>query len=619
MTTQPDLLKIAAGARLTDQYGRQLDRVRQGNQQTDCIEETIAGVEQVLQNWSTGGSIVIYGEPQSGKTEMMICLTARLLDQDHKVVVHLMNDSIDLLRQNLDRFTTAGLAPAPRLVTDLVTTPLTQGQAAIIFCKKNQADLQKLIAGVADAKSLVVIDDEADYATPNARVNQGQRTRINGLIDQLLGRRGTYIGVTATPARLNLNNTFDNKAEHWVRFRTHGQYTGQDEFFPLEPNYPYRLRQISGLGDASDAEAALVRFLVTAAYLNLQAADRGEAEQNWTFLVHTSGRTADHLADRQAIERMMHLIADGSGRAGYLEVLASIHQEARALYPDAEPDAVLTYVVANASRHRFVVLNSKRDRQAAGDRPTLPTCPFTIIIGGNIISRGVTFPNLLAMLFTRDVQSRLQQDTYIQRARMFGSRGDYLRHFELTIPGPLYGDWHRCFVFHRLALGAIVNNENSPVWIADARIAVAASSSIDRVTVDLMKGEMSFQMFDADVAKLDDVVRAGPTDVATLRSLADAIGMGLPDYLIEYIERDLKPWPGTLAIHTASSISGYKSGIDKKQIARQKGFIGKPQLEEKKFPGALHHVKIFYNDDSKARVFYKRTGGSLQFVQNLQG
>src|SRR6202162_6398846 len=91
------------------------------------------------------------------------------------------------------------------------------------------------------------------------------------------------------------------------------------------------------------------------------------------------------------------------------------------------------YVVENISRASTVVLNSERDRVAAGDSATEPTSPFTIIIGGNIVSRGVTFPNLLAMFFTRDVANKLQQDTYIQRARMFGARGEYLKHFELTI------------------------------------------------------------------------------------------------------------------------------------------------------------------------------------------
>ena len=42
---------------------------------------------------------------------MMICLTAKLLDAGHGTIVHLMNDSVDLLIQNLDQFKLAGLAP----------------------------------------------------------------------------------------------------------------------------------------------------------------------------------------------------------------------------------------------------------------------------------------------------------------------------------------------------------------------------------------------------------------------------------------------------------------------------------------------------------------------------
>jgi hypothetical protein len=48
----------------------------------------------------------------------------------------------------------------------------------------------------------------------------------------ILGRpNGKYIGVTATPARLDLNNTFDNKSTNWINFESHKKYTGQDVFF----------------------------------------------------------------------------------------------------------------------------------------------------------------------------------------------------------------------------------------------------------------------------------------------------------------------------------------------------------------------------------------------------
>ena len=41
------------------------------------------------------------------------------------------------------------------------------------------------------------------------------------------------------------------------------------------------------------------------------------------------------------------------------------------------------------------------------------------------------------MFFTRGVKTIMQQDTYIQRARMFGNRGEEAKNFELTIPNAI--------------------------------------------------------------------------------------------------------------------------------------------------------------------------------------
>lgn len=199
---------------------------------------------------------------------------------------------------------------------------------------------------------------------------------------------------------------------------------------------------------------------------------------------------------------------------------------------------------------------------------------------------------------------------------MFGSREKDLKHFELTIPAQLYADWHRCFVFHKLALNTIDNKLGSPVWIADSRVSVAAASSIDKATVALDKGEMSFGIFDYS-ADLDKIVTKDQNSVHTLTELRQKIGnVALPQFLIDYINSTCPDGPESLAIHTASSIAGYERPI-RETISRKKGFIGKSQLELTKFPGAVHHIKIFYNDKGKARLFYKFSG-SLQFVQNLK-
>src|ERR1700722_14100102 len=164
MTSPIDLEKFKGISKLKDRYAKQLQRLQKKGISTACIETAVA---DAIANLATtkNSSLVIYGEPQSGKTEMMICLTAKLLDDGHSIIVHLMNDSVDLLTQNLKRFTVSGLAPAARSSTDILQSSSSHNPPeVVVFCKKNARDLDKLIGWLKGKGRVVVIDDEADYA-----------------------------------------------------------------------------------------------------------------------------------------------------------------------------------------------------------------------------------------------------------------------------------------------------------------------------------------------------------------------------------------------------------------------------------------------------------------------
>lgn len=617
--TDFDINRFRTSTTSSNQYERQIKRLKEGSKEVGCIEAAARNsIENLRQQ--KGDSFVIYGEPQSGKTEMMICLTGMLVDAGYKCVVHLLNDSVDLLDQNLGRFKESGLAPAAKNFSEVLdpAVKVDRGQH-VIFCKKNGSDLRKLLDKVDNLDQLVVVDDEADYASPNAKVNKGSRTPINDLINNLLGSKGVYIGVTATPARLDLNNTFDNDKDLWVHFPTHSKYTGQDVFFPLEGEIKYQRTLLPNTGaDPKHARQALFSFFVNVAYLNVI---ENPVEQNYSILVHTSGKKVDHKTDWGTMYAALQDLLN-RGSKNFENYTKAIWDIARARYADADPDRLTHYVLDNIGRHSLIVLNSERDWTQHSSAATNPASLFTIIIGGNIVSRGVTLNNLLSMFFTRDVKHKIQQDTYIQRARMFGSRGDYLRFFELTMPSALYWDWHRCFMFHRLALEAIKEGQGSLVWLSDKRISVAASSSIDRSTVDLNRGEMSFPLFDLpdDKRALLDALAdsnslTGPQKVDRLVEVfGDA---ALPQYVRKYMARVMPNGEASIAVHRCSSIEGYADGpdIDKDKITRKKGFFGKSQVEQDKYPNAVHHLRVFHNKKGKGRLFYK-FAGSIQFIQN---
>lgn len=610
-----DINKFRKIKKIDDRYLSRLNKLRSGGIDTSLIKEAVEGA---IENVKKGiKSFVIYGEPQSGKTEMMIALTAKLLDEGHKIIVLLLNDDVNLLRQNLSRFTKSGIEPSPVHFVEILDKNVEIGDHRwIIFSKKNQSNLYNLIDKIGEDKGKIVIDDEADYATPNSKVNKGEKTKINELVGKLLKDDGIYIGVTATPARLDLNHTFENANNCWVNFAPHQNYTGQDIFFPMNlQKIRYRLELLpDNNADPKYLREALFRFFVNVAYLNIT---RGQSK-NFSMLIHTSGKRADHTDDYKQVVGIINILKTSisSKYEKYLEKIWAIARD-RCDY-DTMADKITEYICMNITRNKIVVMNSNTDKKNVNfEDATSPIALFTITIGGNIVSRGVTFESLLSMFFTRDVKHKIQQDTYIQRARMFGTRNDYINHFELAIPERLYLDWHRCFVFHRLALESIKNGNGTPVWLEDRRVSVASGSSIDKTTVSVDSGEMSFEIFQY-VSELERIVNdASKASIDKLRLMAKKLGdHSLPDYLVQFIQNFSPDGDESLAVHPKKNIHSYKDAKHK-SIERARGVIGKFEREVDKYPKAIHHIKVFYNDEGMARVFY-RYAGNIRFIKTLK-
>lgn len=601
--------------RKQNRYENQLDRVKRTMGFTKSIEDTVLASAQNLS--SEANSFVIYGEPQSGKTEMMICLVAKILDLDFRTIVVLVNDSIDLQNQNLRRFQFSGISPTPMSLSDILNSDLNvKKKESIVFCKKNSKDLKKLIERLRGITSIVVIDDEADFATPNAKINKAEETKINELVKALraLGKPGAWIGVTATPARLDLNNTLGNIRPDWVHFSPHPEYCGHEVFFPkLEnSNIAFELKLLPDEYDApATLRTALMRFVVNVAHLNYNL--KVEEQENYCMIVHTSGIKTDHDVDRKLVEKYFIEISDTEEPAfekRWNEISKYTDEE----YGPKCREEILRYIADNCSKNLIRVINSDADKTTdVVESATNPPVPFTVAIGGNIISRGVTFNNLLGMFFTRSTKT-VQQDTYIQRARMFGNRRKYLDHFELHIPKTLYGEWHRAFSYHRLALASIKSGE--PVWLEDSGIRAVARSSIDKMNVYADKGEISFGLIEFSEA----LRLATQNSIGGLEAFKNIMKMVPADY----VSRHILEFVDSLSINNKKLVAWHFSGqiekfkdADYQQIQRDRGFFGKGDLELNKFPDATHHFKFYYNKHGKARLFYKYTENTarIRFIK----
>jgi len=600
-----------------DRYERRINALKRKKMEVIHIERTI---DEAIKNISGGyQSFVIYGEPQSGKTEMMIALAAKLLDVGNKIIIVLLNDNLRLLNQNLDRFKRSGIDPTPVDISEILEEEIGE-KRWIIFSKKNINDLKKVKEKLYKKSRYIIIDDEADFASPNAKINEDNRTAINHAIYELLSKEGIYIGVTATPARLDLNNTFENITEKWIYFDRHKDYVGKDSFFPLDLSglLKYKLHELPESGDDPKYLIdSILSFMTNVGFLNLnndlknELRIEDELDVNFSFLIHTSGKTADHKRDYDKVIKIYDVLSDESHR-DFEKYVHRMFEISEKKYGIQYSHDIVTFVLRNISKKTIVIMNSKQKSKIETD-PTNPPSLFTIAIGGNIVSRGVTFHNLLGMFFTRDVLHKMQQDTYIQRARMFGNRQKYLKFFELWIPGSLYFDWQKCFVYHYLSLEAIRADKGAPVWISDHRVRPVAPSSIDKKTVVIDSGEMYFHKFMYS-NQLEDILKSELDNFRKLEKITEVFGKKVfPSYVSSFISSFTKPYEGYIAIHPVRNVD--PSTDYHASLYRKRGVIGGHDIQ--KYPRALHHIMVLKNSLDEARIVYTYKG-DVEFIKSLR-
>ena len=601
-------------------YPKRIKQLKENGMDTSIIEK---GVDEAISKIDNDKrSFVIYGEPQSGKTEMMIALTCKLFDEGHKTIFLIMNDNTELEAQNFSRFLqTKELNPAPRLSKDfdgLTLSQLKQDVPRLIFCRKNSKTLQGLIENSRFMKKRVIIDDEADYASVDTKINKkGETSKINLLVEKLLDQKngGVYIGVTATPIRLYLNNTFNNESQEWIFLDSHKKYKGRAFFFPKEEKQ-YILKLLpEDKDDPSFLRKAVLRFLIRATYLS----KKQDMADSFSMLIHTDGKMNDHENDKKQIERVVEKIAS-KNKTLLKELLTETKEfldtqdKTDDEYTQASEEIIFG-ILEKIGRNQIVVINSKNDKSNV-DRACNPEVLYTFAIGGNIVSRGLTFKNLLTFFFSRGVKGKFQQNTYIQRARMFGTR-PYHKYFELCIPENLYESWADCFEDHELAI--ILGRKNKLAAIQRSTNRSTDPASIDKQNIIIGKGEFQVgEIFELTLELKEQILNSNKNPIALLEILKEKKLLDEKHFdegIIEYIKNQSEDLykdtvmvfagaEGEDSIHT---VAGYKTDGDNDTISRKRGGIIQALIKDRpRYFGKVHHIMPISNaEGTRARFYYK--------------
>lgn len=605
-------------------YENRVNRLKEDYDDISHIETAVTDTVRVLE--SGVRSTVIYGEPQSGKTELMLALTCKLLDLGYETIFMVMNDNVSLEDQNFQRFADCKeLDPFPLKAAEVINDPssVIPGEKHIIFCRKNTNNLSKLIETTRMLGKRVILDDEADFASPDNKINKpGDASKINQLVEQLIETKprsdisnGTYIGVTATPGRLDLNNTFFNESTEWIFVEPYPGYCGRETFFPpsrkAQKELKYNLKILPDEGDHPHFLLdALLRFLLRNAYLAIKNKHENKKPDPYSMLIHTSGKMEEHRIEKEQIQKYINRLRKGEEK---------IYEKLDKLLPSTLDEKnmvginkleILRFIMDKIGDHAILTINSKKANEQNSTRAANPKAQFTFALGGNIISRGLTFNNLLSFFFTRDVKSKLQQNTYIQRARMFGNRKN-LDLFEMAVPETLWNKWTDCFQLHELSLASAKDKE--PRWFSGKTVNASDTASVDKKVVHVESGEMQvgdiFQANNEIIGILED------NSVEPLDRIELLLKKGLindkvfPKSYISIIKKyDDEPESIHMVLSEGKSVRYIEpfKDADQKTISRYRGgIIAATIYKIDRYEDANHLIMPIRNENEECRFYYK--------------
>ncbi|MDY4280819.1 MAG: Z1 domain-containing protein [[Pasteurella] mairii] len=399
----------------------------------DSVKNTVSGFMDKLAQTELkkAQNALLLGNVQSGKTAQVLGVLSALADDgDHKIFFYLTTDSVDLQQQTVKR-AKASLDKFIVLSEDddkSFTQVMKANSPILVVIKKNASVLKRwrnLFKSQENLKGypLVIVDDEADAASLNTNVNKHNKdaSTINKLLNEIKNSccQSLFIQLTATPQSLLLQHLESNWQPDFVHFFEPGEkYIGGNFVFSDPPSYIFRaidteLDEIKDdSGDIPDGvKRALQSFLITCAEFDLCN------KINCNFALHPSYKIQDHKAFADKIKSCLNdLVQAVNNDENFAESFKESYQDLQQTKPDIhhfeEIYEKLTELLQE-KRINVVVLNSKTETDFDWEKG------FNIIIGGNVIGRGLTIPKLQTVYYSR-TSKKPNADTFWQHSRIFG-------------------------------------------------------------------------------------------------------------------------------------------------------------------------------------------------------
>ena len=491
---------------------------------------------------------LLLGNVQSGKTGQMLGAISLLADKGYRLFILLTTDNVDLQRQTYNRVKKSLLDfNVISEKEEVLFEQVRLTRPTVIVLKKNSRVLRKwkdilVNTDICHGLPLVIFDDEADAASLNTKVNSNKVSPINRNLS-LIKKTSTssvYIEVTATPQAVLLQSLVSGWRPSFVTyFKPGSQYLGGNFFYSDPASYCAKFTEDNELDKiiAEDDTVtpdglrdSILTFLEVCAYKKIKG------ETNCNFMIHPNVKIDVHNKFVNRVQEFLNLLEVSQNEKGFEKALKIIWNDLQHTKPDfpsfEDIQNGVTDILDN-TEIMVVPLNSKSFvcRDSSNPDALDLSKGFNIVIGGNTLSRGITFPHLQTVYYCRSAK-RMQADTFWQHSRIFG----YDREKELVrifIPQQLYKFFTELNKSNEMLIEQVTHGLENLQVILPADISPTRKNVLDSKYLNAIVGGMNFfasdpvdsntEVIDSIVSQYGDALSV-PTDKETVINLLQLVG-----------------------------------------------------------------------------------------------
>lgn len=364
---------------------------------------------------------LLFGNVQAGKTAQMFGIICAAADSSFPIFILLTTDSVALQTQTYKRvatdlsdcgFCVCGEMDKQKFIDNQLVKP------TIIVLKKNSKVLLQWYNTLASSSfvkgnSLFIVDDEADAASPNTLVNSHRVSTINSRLtnirDASIG--SVYLQVTGTPQALLLQSSLSNfKPSFTTYFQPGREYLGGEFFFGEDKSHIHFIEE-----GREESKTGLYKALLHHLVVSAQLFINGGNVCN--FVIHPGVKKASHTGAKKQIEAQTDFIKSNIDTSEFCSDLVAAVDS---ISPTQTKKATVSQIhqkikeILHSDKFKVLVMNADTS-VGEGEYRT----GSNVVIGGNVLGRGVTFPKLQTLYYTRTAK-KPQADTMWQHSRMFG-------------------------------------------------------------------------------------------------------------------------------------------------------------------------------------------------------